>query len=605
MATYNRIGLKIPEQSPPKERSFYLNEKETTEWVESLPLANVGETCRQLFQVLHEFNRTRVAYKKRLSSVEKLREPVSYVGSILNKHYIDVGFPLSDKAHRIAVLNRELHNGLAIAYKSVISDIILTNQAKSEYRLLTTALHRAVHHLSRMMLCAALAYDNIPKRLWLELHVLHRLACRYEMEIFKVKDPLEADGEHSSIDQAYRRVVLFCLASPYKIRQRENLRVFEALLEWSRYTRFYPFDAAPTDANIIIQQNSDIAPCHGSLSTTTDYRHLLKLDISRLIHKLREQFDANPKRDTLKGIESLDKNLIRQLIQLWSTEQKRSFVRTKLNFELRVAVGIGNIYRILQTENKPDPDSGDGNDPRWVDKKFMAGNGYEVLSRFTLEPLDGANQTGIRRNDFEDFGPVSRDPVAVDPIVSIWNTPENRQRLSDTFLFQTINESAGGYCLDWRGIESPRILVGELIGIQSSRVEHQFGIGLVRWMKSHPTESMRVGVQMIAPTAKAVTARNASHKRETAQEALLLPEVATSGQPASLICPTLPFKVGHQLIIEDGQSTREIKLTRLLESSGAVCQFQFIRLDKNKPGIESTNEESGHSLDFDNLWSTL
>ena len=607
MATYNRIGLKIPEQRPPEGKRFYLGEKETTEWIDRLPLANIGETSRQLFEVLQEFNHTAVPFRKRLAATEKLRHPIDYVVSSLSKHYLDVGFPLSEKAYKIAILNRELHDRLATSYKSVISEIILSNQGKSEQKALSTALHRAIYHLSRMMLLSVLVYVNFPRRIWLELHTLHRLACGFELENIPIQDPFESLDMDSSIDQIYRRVLLFCIATPYKFRQRENIQIYDALLDWSNYSQFCPLDEVVADTTIFVQQNLDIPPCHGTLSRYEDAKDLIRLDVGELIRKLREQIEHPTKADTLQGVETLDKHLLRQLIQLWSTEQKRAFMRTKLNFELQVAVGIGNIYQLLKQSNAQGFVQSDDSEVRSGEPPQGPEKGYEILTRFTLAPLEQENHPEVRRNNFEDFGPNSRDPETIVPVISIWEDQENNQKPANTFAFQTLNESAGGYCLKWCGDRIPKIHVGELIGVRSSLAKQRFGIGLVRWLKSNPNESMQVGVQMIAPDASAVTASKDQTSKQPPQDCLLLPEVGTSGQPTSLVCHAFPFKVGDQLTLDDQGQNCKIKLTRLLESNGAISQFQFMYLDgpaSTKPS-DDDRDSFGDKPDFEQLWSTL
>ena len=163
-------------------------------------------------------------------------------------------------------------------------------------------------------------------------------------------------------------------------------------------------------------------------------------------------------------------------------------------------------------------------------------------------------------------------------------------------------------------------LVGELIGIQTTKGHNQFGVGLVRWMRSNPHESMRVGLQMIAPNAIAVTATrdsNGSGVRTSGgaavarigasrQKCLLLPEVGTSGQPTSIICPSFAFKVGDILSVDDGDNSHDVKLTRLLESSGAITQFQFIYLGQPELPEETDEEDDlGDDADFESLWTTL
>lgn len=606
MAIKNRIGLRIPDQSPPIGKIGHMNDKEVLEWISSLPLANIGETSRQIFHTLREQNKTLIPYKKRFQCSEPLREPVNYIGSNLERYYLNIGFPLSVKAHKIAILNRELHSSLATAYKSVTVDIILANAVKSDQKILATAIHRAIFHLSQLMLLSVLVYDAYPKGTWQELHTLHRLACRYHLEALEIRDELQTpDAILSSIDLCYRRMVLFCLSSPFKIRQKENIQIFNALMDWGGHTRIYHPDEAPADATITLKQDSDTPPSHGSFSPDADSNHLLQLDASKLIETIREHFDEDVPKSTLKDLGNLDKSLLRQLIQLWSNTQKRTFVRTKLNFELRVAVGLCKIYQLV-AEGKSKQSEEQETQSTWVEKNFSDGNLLDISARFTLEPLDSHNRHESRRDGFEEFGPSTFDTEKEEPPLSIWDKTSSNDASESTYQFHTLNESAGGYCLEWKGEDAPKILVGELIGVQSAMANSQFGVGLVRWMKSNPHENLQVGLQMIAPNAIPVTAKHKLRKNQNSHECLLLPEVGTSGQPTSFICPTFPFSVGDLLMIDDGKTTREIRLTRLYESSGAISQFQFTYQDEQGASLrEKEDDELTSDSEFDNLWSTL
>ncbi|MCW9077580.1 MAG: hypothetical protein OQK74_00235, partial [Gammaproteobacteria bacterium] len=51
------LGLHIPQLKAPAADNMLLNPKETGAWFEALPMANVGETARQVFSTLVEFNR--------------------------------------------------------------------------------------------------------------------------------------------------------------------------------------------------------------------------------------------------------------------------------------------------------------------------------------------------------------------------------------------------------------------------------------------------------------------------------------------------------------------------------------------------------------------
>ena len=608
MIDINRIGLRIPDQQPVQGSPFFMSDKSLDAWVEQLPIASVGETSKQVFKALRQFNRTLIPSKRRLASVEYFRRPLIEIASSLSKHYIGRGFPLSDKAYKIAVLNRELHSGMATSYKSAIIDLLVESQGKPERKPLAQAIHACMSYLSQAILLSVLVYDPYPKRIWRELHVLHRLASRYGVESSRLEVPVSAEAELASIDELYRRSMLFSLASPYKMRQKDNQQIFDALLEWGHLARIHAYENAPEESTITIRQDSDLAPSHETSTADTENKYLLKLDVNDLIGRLREQFSDQPATGArLPGIDEFDQSLVRQLITLWSKAQKRAFVRTKLNFELRIAVGLKSVHKLISIGNEPEPSTEQQQDDgTWIETAFADGNQLKVSPHFSLTPLD-AGSINPRRGDFEEFGPSSRDFDSLEePVSVIWDESQKKAELPETNTFKTINESAGGYCLDWSGDHIPKIQVGELIGVQSAMSANQFGVGMVRWMRRTADDRLQVGVQMIAPNAIAVTAHREQEKRAEPQDCLLLPEVGTSGQPTSFICPSYPFKLGNQLEVNEGENLREIKLTRLLESSGAIAQYQFVYLDHNDlPDQDDSDGGFGEDTDFDNLWSTL
>lgn len=611
MININRIGLRIPTQQPPTGTPFYLSDKALSAWVEQLPIANVGETSKQIFNALREFNRTLIPSRRRLQSVDYFHQPISYIAASLSKHYMGRGFPLREKSYKIAILNRELHSGMATAYKSAIIDLLVENQGKPDRKLLTQAIHHCMSYLSRVILLSTLVYDPYPKRIWREIHVLHRLARRYGVESVRIESAIEETaGKGSTIDESYRRCILFSLASPYKMRQKDNQLIFDTLLDWSQLAELYDYENAPEESTITIRQDTDLAPSHETSVADAENKYLLRLDASDLIAQLRDQFSEHPaENNRLHGIKALDTGLVRQLITLWSKAQKRAFVRTKLNFELRIAVGLRSIHKLISLGNEPEkPQAKQEEEGTWIESTFADGQHLKISPHFSLTPMDSGSYNP-RRGDFEEFGPSSRDiDTLEEPVSQIWDDETGKQaQHPPTNTFKTINESAGGYCLDWTGDQIPKIQVGELIGVQSAMSASQFGVGMVRWMRRTLDDRLQVGVQMIAPNAMAVTAREEKDKKGEQQDCLLLPEVGTSGQPTSFICPSYPFKLGNQLQVNEGENLRDIKLTRLLEASGAISQYQFVYLDHTEPpGQDDESDDGfGDDTDFDNLWSTL
>ncbi|MBL3619668.1 MAG: hypothetical protein JMN26_18385 [gamma proteobacterium endosymbiont of Lamellibrachia anaximandri] len=298
---------------------------------------------------------------------------------------------------------------------------------------------------------------------------------------------------------------------------------------------------------------------------------------------------------------------LRQLIQLWTSIPQREFVRTKLNFELRVAVGLSDIYHLTKSPGTPRESNTEARlqeDVDWMGQQTTRGelnaNRLDADSSFTLIPIEPSND--IRRSGFEEFGPGSRDESEPEPAVPIWGNGRDTDNSAQIHTFRTLNESAGGYCMAWQGARTPAIKVGELIGIQSASANGQFGVGIVRWIRNTQKNSLQVGLQMIAPNAVAVEAQRENLPNAQTHECLLLPEVGTSGQPASFICPSYPFHVGNKMKLDDGSNNRKIKLKRLLETTGTISQFQFSYLDQVDQSAEGSSDEDS---DFDNIWSII
>ena len=70
------VALSIPAQTPPPKDSFLLSAREVRRWAEELPIANIGETARQVYNTLVTFNRIQVPTLNRTEVIEIFREPV-------------------------------------------------------------------------------------------------------------------------------------------------------------------------------------------------------------------------------------------------------------------------------------------------------------------------------------------------------------------------------------------------------------------------------------------------------------------------------------------------------------------------------------------------
>ena len=121
----------------------------------------------------------------------------------------------------------------------------------------------------------------------------------------------------------------------------------------------------------------------------------------------------------------------------------------------------------------------------------------------------------------------------------------------------------------------PSVKIGELVGIQSPSDAEQYRLAAVRRMTSTGPEELQVGLQVLAPSAVAASAVSLERAHELAQPILMVPEVKNANQPASLVAPMAAFKEGQRILLKIDEKERPVRLTRLLEATGAFARFLY------------------------------
>jgi len=176
--------------------------------------------------------------------------------------------------------------------------------------------------------------------------------------------------------------------------------------------------------------------------------------------------------------------------------------------------------------------------------------------------------------------------------------------------WKMLNVSAGGYCMLWDNPETTRAQVGELLGIreQSDPDTFHWRLGVIRWLKYEDKRGLELGVQMLSPGAVAIAARmdSKSHSKDDEYtRGLLLPEIASIQQRATLLLPCPPFKVGDTAIANCQGKDVRVKLTKLVENTGSFAQFQFESLGEVATSKPVTLAGKPKPKDFDDVWELL
>ncbi len=597
--------INIPERSKPGKTSFSIRPKKVEQWLEDLPRANLGETARLLYDALLDVNQTNYSYQDRLRFLESLRDPIQYVTDSLKKHFIGASYPLPIKNQKIAAATREIQTAMALGYKIAISDILTHSFLFTDKKLLTTLLHRAITYYGRTLLTSYQIYAPCAPNVWLELHKLYHIAESRKLENQQVDDYQRVYVERASINAEYSRILLLALASPYKLRQGEASKIYFTLERWTRHCQLSNVDDYKDRESgffgVMLDRDAPPRSLAMTMPEDCDPQLCRILNTQTLAELIRGEIQGSEDigESTITSIElsrpDLSHDLLRRLLIAWGVETKRNFSRTDAHEKVEVSIGLNSIHKHIG-KHRGAKQNEIYNNPAHFDSM--------VIENVNEEKPDIWNM--VYPTELSGLAPLVEEEINL-------NSPDSSNPTSPSYQqgsWAIINESAGGYCLEYRKGTSAKAQVGELMGIRRKSDEvWKWGIGVIRWMKFSSTRTLRLGVEMLNPDAAAVGIRSlaAEGDKSAYQRTLMLPEIHAIQQPTSLITPPAPWRVGNQLSINILGKTVQVQLTAVTQCTGLFSQFNFKFLNAKQDETD-TSDVSGHwelDKDFAKIWSAM
>jgi hypothetical protein len=571
------IGIPLPERHKPGPGAFDTRPRAVGAWLDDLPMANVGETARRIYEAVKEVNRLQLSRGERFQFLERLPGAVDHVQEVLQKHYLDQIFPLSDKAVKVAIFIRALRSELALGYVSAAEEMLASSFFRRDKRALCTMFQSALYHYSVSMLVCYQTYAPPPRGLWSNVHHiyqaaeakgLHRTSARWEGRL----------QPKLTLETLYKQILLLSLASPFRLRRGETECVHRLLEIWAPLAKLRPYPKEGNPQGLFVvhllrdEEPRYLAP-QGDVCTT---EHCRVLDTDALTGVVREEMEREEaaKGKTLRqrlGTKALTPELLRRLAMVWGLPLERQHPRTAAEGEVETVNGLTALHRTLA-----------GQDPIGRPALFAG------QARFQSRPTHSEQKPRDVWNLYErgePFEAVSDDAQNQHPAVA---AESQTWRLKD--------RSEGGYCLLCRDPNSAGAHVGGLMGLREGADD--WCIGVVRWLKHPAHHTLEVGIQLLAPRAAPLAVRRTDMEAGF-QRALLLKGPKTGNM---LLLPPLLFRLGDRLELRTDAREHRVALTKLIEDTASFAQFQFESLDAD---VRPPSSARGESSDFSGLWSQI
>lgn len=583
------LELQLPElslsvQDPiPKDKDMEL-------WIANLPIINTSETAKLLYRMLKGLNRMDIPPKTRLSLTELLATPLDRTVYALENTYIDSDFPLLEKARHKVFLCTKLAEELAIAYKWVIQYLNTPKIGNAQHNVLAYAVFCAVHRLANEIYATGLVYQPPPKSTWRELHSLFVFADanKWASKAFKINLPPHNDQLELTLRDLYLRSLLFAVSGAARLRQREIRALYRNILRWTKSINLSTIaEIIPSDTSFIVMLDKDAPPQHSTLIKNLSSNTVLELDTATLIQNLQTDYYSlnNDSYMTKSGKHGMLTKLAKQrLVQVLGKAPQRYFPRTQLNFELPLVIGLNAIYTLLQEQMAPKnnlPVTNQKDSDSWSIAFSDPWDTSSVKSNFE----DNTNTRNFypTRSSFmltESSYLDAPSGLELSPGLTIESKTHYIETSSSPIILCTINESIGGYCIEWNKKNVPKIKIGEVIGIRTSIQPFSCALAVVRWMYDVPGQGLQVGVQVLAPNIKAAAMVHFKTAEQNSIPCLLIPALFESNSNPSLIVPSLTWSVdtGMNMCLKESEGVmQEIRLLDLIEANGMFAHFYFTR----------------------------
>lgn len=608
------MKLNLPEQSKPVAGAIPNHPRKLKKALAALPNSNMGELTKQTFTILRDLNRQTMPNKYRLEDLEMLRVLSRNIFDNLKKYFINRTLPLPDKSQKIVNLNQSILRELTYGYEIIAYEAANNIDTKIDKKTLSIAICRALNYLTEMLLRSSEVYTPCPKNLWFEAHQLYLLAENKKLLDTTVINEEQAQKK-TNVNESYKQLLLFALARPIALRQRDSERLYLKLFDWSKHAKLH-HDASESqiDNLFCVRVDQDAAPNYLMREDLSDDVNIRTLDTRELVNHIQGIIaDQEKEKKRVEVGDVIPIETLQTLVTSWGESAKRRFSRAESNGHINVAIGLtASAKAIYKSYEPPEPTGSESG-------FFRTAASRRQDPDFTLESIklpdddDGyITHTEVAAKDNDSWDMVAKGRALTETYdrAKKFNDDQTIKPKKDRDShWEIVNISAGGYRLRWNSDDTSKAQIGELIALQEFDANNNFEwrIGVIRWMQFTQENGLEIGVQVISPKVVTATAQRNNRPSEVPFDCLMLPGIKALDQATSTILPAHAFKDGDKLVVRVLENKLNITLSETKEHTGSFTQFVYKNTEEDQRIKKQTKKEEASKKkdDFDELWSSL
>ncbi|MBI3773659.1 MAG: hypothetical protein HY272_13295 [Gammaproteobacteria bacterium] len=591
------LKLSTPQRNSNPAVSFDPNIEQIRGFIKGLPLANTGECCQRIVQLLHKLNRAPLNVQVRVQIMDMILPLLEDITSSLHTSYINAPLPLTDKRAQVAQLIRNLWLEMSYGYKIVVNELHedqIATGGGSAY--LSQAIYYALSFLSRLIVDGYALYTPEPKHIWQEVNQLYLHAEQNQLHQITLNSVASAkEPNPATIANSYKRIILLSLANPYHLMQGEAIKLFQLLKDWCHHCEIIALGgAALPEGRLFIDLEMDAPPMYApKTNTKIRPKEGRLLEIKSLIGSLENEIrrlTIEAKNTTRQSslAQRMERDMYFRWIESWGVRRERMSHRKPKQAPAQLLCGLTAAHHFISDKEPFFPEQLELR-LRGRQADAPSAKSSLELTPETHKPWETDDQslrlkTGINQPRTSKFNTTDQTDTK-DMWIKVYATSEQtvqdftnlNQEEFDVHGCELRNVNQGGFGLFCPSSSNFPARVGELIGAKTDDNSKEWAIGVVRWMKIQETPGIELGVRIIAKDALSVATKAVMGIGRGGEyyRSLIVPGLDPGQHPTTLIVPSAVYDIGSVLLLTMNHKLLHIRLIRQLESTSAFSQYQF------------------------------
>ncbi|MSQ50672.1 MAG: hypothetical protein EXR28_02165 [Betaproteobacteria bacterium] len=538
------MNLGLPSMTADAAPAF-IDAKSCAQWLQELPLANVGPTHGRLLGELEELNGFEMPPGERIKVLELLREAVLFVQTEQSRKFSGKPVPLAKQERELFLNVIALWDAFALGWRHCLQNLDqgiggISGQA-------AIICQRCLWSLGAKLSEHYKVYQEFNAEEWRRLNRIFAFADGLGVAEQSVAHPATKSASGSSCAETFSQIQLLTLANPNEHPPRQQALIARWIERWGRKAKFSP--APPKDSSgtpLGVDLESDACATRSAKAGG----QIIYIDTSEIGKSLRKRAAALKAGETPESLhlgedvtEGLAAQMMVMLHQKWCEDKTaRQSQRRKASEHAQVCAGLAAIH-------------------------------YAITGRPFDARSDTASLSAQQRAHFETFGQLST------------RANENYTLAHGLALehWRILDESVSGFRLERpHDGGAGRFLHQQLLAVRPMDAP-SFSLCSVRWISLSENQTPRLGTRTMPGIARGIAARlgGLNVRSEKFLPALMLPALPALRSPATLIIPAGWFRHKRLIEIQGGAPasdlSNQVLLTAALErgSDFERCTFEL------------------------------